>query len=1257
MRKIISILVALSMLCTMLAMPAMAASTVSKTYISNATGAGSNNHTAATTVTGVKGRTAGDTSTYVTRVRPQSEIDKGNTSNHKFQYTASTGTADAGYGDLLIFSMSFISNSGMRDVCLTGNGGVNISTVFPLSDERVVDGWNKLVYVYDHSTAGDELNEYAGSWAMYLNGECINALGENRDLMDADNPFNYTSKGKMDQMRVMFASSAVNEEISMYFDDVDCYTVTTDDKAAYIASFAKDKPVLAESSDAKYTISEGVVDAAAGATAGDIEAADGTTVRVYQNKQYSQVLADTAVLKSGNIVVVEKDGIFNYYPVIAADGSVTLYEAYQAADISTFYRGEKSDAAGMGGKTTDDSSILLNSNVIEHDNQTHYNGFFSYAPGSISNGVWSGIDTSGYLVAEGEIFPASIRTIGIATNGGTTVADIPAVANEWNKFYVVYDFTNKKMKVVVDGVVTTDWAETVYGTANRNDIRFLITGNDNEAPAQVYLDDYRIYTIKSEPDYDAPAVLDTSKYTIDSGYLVASADDTVKDITSDDAEVRVYTDSTYTNLCSDSDVLLNGNVVVLVSGNGCFAYYPVTSALTRVPATVVTEHCDENNLASVTAARASITIADGFGGKAVSDKVAKLTGTTSTGDCDYFIQTTTVPADKDIVASILVYPEEKITSYWFATSGHSPVTDKIAATDLKTGEWNRITIVYDAQTKTSYTYINDVLKAEYSGNGISNGILRFIENNSLTAAEIANVSSYFDDFVIWTGDIAVPAVDFGKYTNDGWEINGFGDDTAAEALTEITPAEGYEDYTVTICDSEGNPAASDDKIEQGWTVTVYDGDVCLATYSFAAAEYEVSDIMALVTDGYDPANGKFGAGTLELSWDVNVYSGTKDIYGVIAHFDESGNLSGVAMEKNSVTGEGAVNATLEVKESEGTVKCMLWDAASLAPMTGTKEYSAYSSTVIEDAVPLYEGFTTKSAVFNYDDGIASDKQLVEILDKYQAKATFNLVSGRLYDNMKSAAVKAGYGETKEEVYAYAKAMYAGAYGNHEIANHTVTHRPASLDPGEESKDSYGNVLVGVSTEEEIADIQNCPIQLREWFGLSDDEAIGLAWPNGNAHNRSDYYTDLEPAMKEIGLKYARHDATGTFELPDDWYSWHATAHHPNAAPYVKQFIALPNSGDMKCLFIWGHTYEFNDAGNNDNLNWNYIEGIISSLADQGNIWFATNGDVYRYVEATKLVDVTDTTVANKSDMTVYYNINGKNIELAPGESYTIAEAK
>ena len=62
---------------------------------------------------------------------------------------------------------------------------------------------------------------------------------------------------------------------------------------------------------------------------------------------------------------------------------------------------------------------------------------------------------------------------------------------------------------------------------------------------------------------------------------------------------------------------------------------------------------------------------------------------------------------------------------------------------------------------------------------------------------------------------------------------------------------------------------------------------------------------------------------------------------------------------------------------------------------------------------------------------------------------------------------------------------------------------------------------------------------------------------------------------------------------------------------------------------------------------------MKKLTAEDDIWFATNGDIYRYVEATKLVEVTENSVKNNSNMTVYYNINGQNVEIKPGKTYTI----
>ena len=44
--------------------------------------------------------------------------------------------------------------------------------------------------------------------------------------------------------------------------------------------------------------------------------------------------------------------------------------------------------------------------------------------------------------------------------------------------------------------------------------------------------------------------------------------------------------------------------------------------------------------------------------------------------------------------------------------------------------------------------------------------------------------------------------------------------------------------------------------------------------------------------------------------------------------------------------------------------------------------------------PLFKGGKARSITFSFDDGKPADKRLIEILNKYSLKATFNLNGGR-----------------------------------------------------------------------------------------------------------------------------------------------------------------------------------------------------------------------------------------------------------------------
>ena len=87
---------------------------------------------------------------------------------------------------------------------------------------------------------------------------------------------------------------------------------------------------------------------------------------------------------------------------------------------------------------------------------------------------------------------------------------------------------------------------------------------------------------------------------------------------------------------------------------------------------------------------------------------------------------------------------------------------------------------------------------------------------------------------------------------------------------------------------------------------------------------------------------------------------------------------------------------------------------------------------------MFQG-KNKAITFSYDDGAVQDIRLIELLNRYGLKATFNLNSGLL----------GGYNRVPQQDVA---ALYAG----HEIAAHTLTH-PDLLKLGDEAVYGYAKI--------------------------------------------------------------------------------------------------------------------------------------------------------------------------------------------------------
>ena len=661
---------------------------------------------------------------------------------------------------------------------------------------------------------------------------------------------------------------------------------------------------------------------------------------------------------------------------------------------------------------------------------------------------------------------------------------------------------------------------------------------------------------------------------------------------------------------------------------------------TAESATLIEKRSDEKDLKLTAVYRATTSVEKGVFGKDENDAVGRFSGIKfATPEKDFFINYVAKDnvAKKNTVMSISVMPNNTISEIVFATASHVAVINPISVASLEEGKWSKLTLVYEPESTTFSLYINEKLVSTKK-TPVKNNTFRIIFKYA--TAHIKDSYIYFDDYYVYSGDVPVPSITSDKYIIDGLSVNGYGSDNVGKIKENIKGA--LAGYRLEFTDKDGNALKDEAMARSTDIITVYDGDVAVGTYRLGVATMGFEN--AKVYAGYyQLPEAKFGEGESTFSVDYKNYEKEQDVVFKAVQYSKDGKEIASARENYKLTTSGNMSVKLDVKESKDTYVELTVTDASGKVLGEAMRINAYSGEKIELSAPLYKGYTTKAVCFNYDDAVRYDVELVELLNKYGIKCTFNLVGQNIKSNIGSRAPDKS---SEDKIFEFVKGVYEG----HEISNHSMTHIPACFNEGQIGHNSAGVELVGKSFEELIKDTLDCPKYIKEKLGA---DAIGIAWPQGNATSRNDYNEKILPAITEAGLKYARAAENGSFFLPKDWFRWNATCHHRDAVKYTDAFIALSNSGELKCFFNWGHSYEFENNKNNPDLGWTMIEGVMKKLAAEKDIWKATNGDIYRYVEATKLVEITETTVKNNSDMTVYYNINGQNVEIAPGETFSI----
>lgn len=224
----------------------------------------------------------------------------------------------------------------------------------------------------------------------------------------------------------------------------------------------------------------------------------------------------------------------------------------------------------------------------------------------------------------------------------------------------------------------------------------------------------------------------------------------------------------------------------------------------------------------------------------------------------------------------------------------------------------------------------------------------------------------------------------------------------------------------------------------------------------------------------------------------------------------------------------------------------------------------------------------KFLTFSYDDGTIYDRRLVDLLNKYGLKCTFNLNSG-LFEHSYTLS----WDDYSVEHTKIRRDEVADLYKGHEVASHSISH-PRLSD---------------LNDADVIHEVEDDRKALSELCGY---EVRGFAYPGGPF-----YTADTIAAMKRgTGVEYARATfSTLDFKVPDNWFEWQPSAYHGDGVlnDLAQRFIDAESDEDL-ILYIFGHSYEI-EAWNA----WDRMEEFFKFVSGREGITYATNIEIKDYI--------------------------------------------
>lgn len=225
----------------------------------------------------------------------------------------------------------------------------------------------------------------------------------------------------------------------------------------------------------------------------------------------------------------------------------------------------------------------------------------------------------------------------------------------------------------------------------------------------------------------------------------------------------------------------------------------------------------------------------------------------------------------------------------------------------------------------------------------------------------------------------------------------------------------------------------------------------------------------------------------------------------------------------------------------------------------------------------------KALTFSYDDGVTQDIRLIDIFNRYDLKATFNINSELLGkpNELVRNGVRVSHNKNKAEDLRH-------IYSGHEVAAHTLTHP----------------TLTEVADEEEIVrQVEQDRLNLSELAGY---EVIGMAYPGGGINN-DDRVAEI--IKNRTGIKYARALETSHSFVPQkNLYRFQGTLYHHEEwgklFEFGERFLNL-QTDEPAIFYIWGHSYEFDIYPER----WEMFEEFCKMMSGKNDIFYGTNREI------------------------------------------------